>query len=104
MTAPSVRAPGPPDQDARRCIAERNDRPHRLRLFETDDPAIAELRRYRVAASPPYDTVAEVHHAGGVVSRISWDERHRVKDLRSWRATVENWIKAKIAEDWADAS
>jgi hypothetical protein len=98
MTGPSVRADSSPDQDSRRCIAERNDHPHRLRLYETDDPAVAHLRRYRVAAYPPYDTVAEVHHAGGVVSRISWDDWHRVRDLGGWRSTVEAWIKAKIAE------
>jgi len=96
-----VRAAGPPHQDTRRCIAERDDRPHRLRLHETDDPNVAHLRRYRVVAHPPYDTVAEVHHAGGVVSKFAWDERHRVKDLSAWRSTVEAWIKAEIAEDWA---
>ena len=101
MTGPSVRADSPPDQDTRRCLAERGDHPHRLRLFETSDPNTAHLRRYRVAAHPPYDTVAEVHHAGGVVSKVAWDDRHRVKDLDGWRSTAEAWIKARIAEDWA---
>jgi hypothetical protein len=101
MDKNSVRVTDPPKQDDRRCIGERDDRPHQLRLYETNDPGVAELRRYRVVAHPPYDAVAEVHHASGVVSRISWDERHRVKDLSSWRASVETWIKAKIAEDWA---
>jgi hypothetical protein len=101
MHTNSVRAESPPDQDDRRLIAERFDRPHWLRIYETDDPAVAQLRRYRVVAYPPYDVVAEVRHAGGVVSAIAWDERHRVKDLNSWRSTVETWIKAEIAEDWA---
>jgi hypothetical protein len=101
MHTNSVRAEGPPDQDSRRCLAERNDHPHRLRLYETEDPNVAHLRRYRVVAYPPYDTVAEVHHAGSVVSRISWDDRHQVRDLSDWRATVETWIKAKIAEERA---
>jgi hypothetical protein len=62
---------------------------------------VAHLRRYRVTAYPPYDTVAEVQHAGGVVSKVSWDERHRVRDLDGWRSTVEAWIKAVIAKDMA---
>jgi hypothetical protein len=102
MSGPSVRADSPPDQDTRRCIAERNDHPHRLRLVETDEPNVAHLRRYRFVAYPPYDVVAEVHHAGGVVSRISWDDRHRVKDLDGWRSVVEAWIKAQIAQDWGE--
>jgi hypothetical protein len=101
MAAPSVRAESPPEQDDRRLIAERFDRPHWLRIYETDDPSVAVLRRYRVAASPPYDVVAEIAHAGGVVSKFSWDEWHRVKALSDWRAPVEAWIRAKIAEDWA---
>jgi hypothetical protein len=100
MHTDSVRAESPPDQD-RRLIAERFDRPHWLRLYETDDPAVAVLRRYRVAAHPPYDVVAEATHAGGVVSDFSWDDWHRVRGLQEWRADVEAWIKAEIAEDWS---
>jgi hypothetical protein len=103
MAGPIVRADSPPEQDTRRCIAERNDHPHRLRLVESDDPNVAHLRRYRFVAYPPYDTVAEVHHAGGVVSKFAWDERHQVKDLTTWRGNVETWIKASIAEDWASS-
>lgn len=102
MTSPSVETTDPPTQDDYRCLGERDDRPHRLRIYETDNPAVAELRRYRFAAYPPYDPVAEVKHAGGVVSGISWDDRHRVKDLSIWRADVETWIKARIAEDWSE--
>ena len=102
MHTDSVRVVDPPEQDDRRCIAERNDHPHRLRLVETDDTNVAHLRRYRFVAYPPYDVVAAVHHAGGVVSRISWDDRHRVKDLDGWRANVETWIKAQIAQDWGE--
>jgi hypothetical protein len=102
MTTPSVENSSPPTQDEPRCLGERDDRPHRLRVYETDSPGVAQLRRYRFAAYPPYDAVAEVHHAGGVVSEVAWDERHRVKDLSTWRANVEAWIKARIAEDWSE--
>jgi hypothetical protein len=102
MTSPRVRATSPPEQDEHRCLGERDDRPHKLKLFETDTPGVAQLRRYRVVADPPYDAVAEVHYAGGVASKIMWDERHRVKDLAAWRTNVETWIKARIAEDWSE--
>jgi hypothetical protein len=102
MAPPSLRATSPPEQDEHRCLGERDDWPHRLKVYETGEPGVAELRRYRVVAYPPYDPVAEIHHAGGVVSKTSWDERHQVKDLDSWRASAETWIKACIAQDWSD--
>jgi hypothetical protein len=88
--------------EERRCLGQRDDRPHKLSVYETEDPGVAQLRRYRVVAYPPYDVVAEIHHAGGVVSKVSWDERHQVRDLSSWRAEVETWIKARIAFDWSE--
>jgi len=102
VSTPIVETTDPPTQDEHRCLGERDDRPHQLRIFETEDPSVAHLRRYRVVAYPPYDTVAEVHHAGGVVSGIAWDDRHRVKDLTTWRGNVEAWIKARIAVDWGE--
>jgi hypothetical protein len=85
--------------EEQRCLGQRDDWPHRLGIYETDDPAVAHLRRYRLAADPPYDVVAEIEHAGGVVSKFSWDDRHQVKNLSTWRADVEGWIKARVAAD-----
>lgn len=102
MTAPIVRSPGPPDQDDH-CLGvlPRGDEAHRITLHSSSDPAVAHLRRHRVAASPPYDTVAEIHHAGGVVSKVEWDNYHRANTRPEWRARVEAWVKAKIAEGWS---
>lgn len=100
MTAPSVRAPGPTDQDDFLGEMPRGDEAHRFTLHR-GDAETAHLRRHRVAAYPPYDTVADVHHAGGVVSRVEWDMFHRVNTRPEWRERVEAWIKACIAEDRA---
>lgn len=73
----------------------------RLTLHTSDVDGVAHLRRHRVAAWPPYDTVALIHYAGGVVSQIGWDERHSSAACASWCITAEARVRAEIAQWWA---
>lgn len=97
-TPPEARA----DARDETLIAEwRSPSGSRCTLHTTDRPGVAHLRRHRTSAWPPYDTVATITHAGGVVSQIQWDRLHSRPDYEAWRAPAETWVRGRIAEEWA---
>lgn len=101
MNRPSVGDSSPPKQREDRDLGEFHPVMHVRMTLHATGPERAVLRRHRVSKHVPPDRVALVIHSGGVVQSIEWDDRHHASAI-AWIDSVESWVRAKIAADWAD--